>query len=100
MANRNEKIAKKGEPDGYSIGLQTERPGFNARCLRVHTEYVLVKSVGPKALWAEPRVQGTGEYFPPLQSQGEVAEEEKGGVVPSGNFSELIRTVTCMVHKA
>ncbi|GFX67506.1 hypothetical protein TNCV_3463951 [Trichonephila clavipes] len=25
---------------------------------RVHTEYVLVKSVGPKVLWAEPRVQG------------------------------------------
>ncbi|GFV32389.1 hypothetical protein TNCV_1676751 [Trichonephila clavipes] len=26
--------------------------------LRVHTEYVLVKSVGPKVLWAESRVQG------------------------------------------
>ncbi|GFX78030.1 uncharacterized protein TNCV_971841 [Trichonephila clavipes] len=35
--------------------------------LRVHTEYVLVKSVGPKVLWAESRVQGTGENFPPLQ---------------------------------
>ncbi|GFV69193.1 uncharacterized protein TNCV_3518151 [Trichonephila clavipes] len=33
--------------------------------LQVHTEYVLVKSVGPKVLWAESRVQGTGEYFPP-----------------------------------
>ncbi|GFV85421.1 SEA domain-containing protein [Trichonephila clavipes] len=32
--------------------------------LRVHTEYVLVKSVGPKLLWVESRVQGTGEYFP------------------------------------
>ncbi|GFW23926.1 hypothetical protein TNCV_946101 [Trichonephila clavipes] len=28
--------------------------------------YVLIKSVGPKVLWAESRVQGTGEYFPPL----------------------------------
>ncbi|GFT54158.1 hypothetical protein TNCV_3565071 [Trichonephila clavipes] len=42
------------------------------RCLmppntfRVHTEYVLVKSVGPKVLWAESQVKGTGEYFPPL----------------------------------
>ncbi|GFW92686.1 hypothetical protein TNCV_520021 [Trichonephila clavipes] len=36
--------------------------------LRVHTVYVLVKSVSPKVLWAESRVQGTGEYFPPLQS--------------------------------
>ncbi|GFX90584.1 hypothetical protein TNCV_3194021 [Trichonephila clavipes] len=35
--------------------------------LRVHTEYVLVKSVGPKVLWAESRVQGTGENFPPCQ---------------------------------
>ncbi|GFU58643.1 glycine receptor subunit alpha-2 [Trichonephila clavipes] len=32
--------------------------------LRVHTEYVLVKSVGSKVLWAESRVQGTGENFP------------------------------------
>ncbi|GFV55127.1 uncharacterized protein TNCV_2623481 [Trichonephila clavipes] len=35
--------------------------------LQVHTEYVLVKSVGYKVLWAESRVQGTGENFPPLQ---------------------------------
>ncbi|GFU65643.1 uncharacterized protein TNCV_635661 [Trichonephila clavipes] len=34
--------------------------------LRVHTEYVLVKSEGPKVLWAESLVQGTGENFPPL----------------------------------
>ncbi|GFW69423.1 uncharacterized protein TNCV_487721 [Trichonephila clavipes] len=32
--------------------------------LRVHAEYMLVKSVGPKVLWAESRVQGTGEKFP------------------------------------
>ncbi|GFU56596.1 uncharacterized protein TNCV_1407351 [Trichonephila clavipes] len=35
--------------------------------LQVHSEYVLVKSVGPKVLWAESRVQGTEENFPPLQ---------------------------------
>ncbi|GFX07767.1 uncharacterized protein TNCV_4160361 [Trichonephila clavipes] len=35
--------------------------------LRVHTECLLVKSVGSKALWAESRMQGTGEYFPPIQ---------------------------------
>ncbi|GFT54754.1 uncharacterized protein TNCV_5001271 [Trichonephila clavipes] len=35
--------------------------------LRVHTENLIVKSVGPKVLWAESRVQGTGENFPPLQ---------------------------------
>ncbi|GFW58202.1 uncharacterized protein TNCV_2633761 [Trichonephila clavipes] len=35
--------------------------------LRVHTEYVLVKSVDQKVLWAKSRVQGTGENFNPLQ---------------------------------
>ncbi|GFV79359.1 hypothetical protein TNCV_1903311 [Trichonephila clavipes] len=68
--------------------------------LRVYTEYVLVKSVSPKVLWAESRVQGTGEYFPPLQFHGKIVEVELGGVVssivPSGNFAELIRTVTCI----
>ncbi|GFX62708.1 hypothetical protein TNCV_4868681 [Trichonephila clavipes] len=32
----------------------------------------LVKSVGPKLLWAESRAQGTGEYFPPLQFNAEI----------------------------
>ncbi|GFV36277.1 uncharacterized protein TNCV_2233241 [Trichonephila clavipes] len=69
--------------------------------LRVRTEYVLVKSVGPKVFWAESRVQGTGEYFPPLQSHGKIVEVEIDGIyiVCSGNFVELIRTVTCMVLK-
>ncbi|GFU41353.1 uncharacterized protein TNCV_3011711 [Trichonephila clavipes] len=44
--------------------------------LRVHTEYVLVKSVGPKVLWAESRVQGTGEYFPPLQYHAKIEKVE------------------------
>ncbi|GFT66648.1 uncharacterized protein TNCV_4803411 [Trichonephila clavipes] len=35
--------------------------------LRVHTEYMLVKSVGLKVLWAESRVQRSGENFPPRQ---------------------------------
>ncbi|GFU69538.1 uncharacterized protein TNCV_1350981 [Trichonephila clavipes] len=67
--------------------------------LRVHTENVLVKSVGPKVLWAESREQGTGEYFPPIQFHGKIVEIG-GGAVPSGNFSELKRTVTCMELKA
>ncbi|GFU66965.1 uncharacterized protein TNCV_4296171 [Trichonephila clavipes] len=35
--------------------------------LRVHAEFVLVKSVGLKVLWAESRVQETGKNFPPRQ---------------------------------
>ncbi|GFY15829.1 hypothetical protein TNCV_1284741 [Trichonephila clavipes] len=46
----------------------------------VHTEYGCVKSVGPKVLWAEVRVQGTGEYFPPLQFHAKIVEVEIGGV--------------------
>ncbi|GFV49710.1 hypothetical protein TNCV_1130871 [Trichonephila clavipes] len=49
--------------------------------LRVHTEYVLVKSVGPKVLWAKSRVQGTGEYFLLLQTHGKIVEVEIGDVV-------------------
>ncbi|GFW80777.1 uncharacterized protein TNCV_348801 [Trichonephila clavipes] len=57
--------------------------------LRVHMEYVFVKSVGLKVLWAELRVQGTGEYFPPLQSHGKIVTVEIGGVAiyrPIGEF--------------
>ncbi|GFV81490.1 uncharacterized protein TNCV_52141 [Trichonephila clavipes] len=32
--------------------------------LRVHTEYVLFKSVGPKVWWAESREQGDWRIFP------------------------------------
>ncbi|GFT53278.1 uncharacterized protein TNCV_4233721 [Trichonephila clavipes] len=59
--------------------------------LGVHTEYVLVKSVDLKVLWAESRVQGTGEYFPPLQSQGKIVEVEIGDVAiyrPFGEFHQ------------
>ncbi|GFT66410.1 o-acyltransferase like protein [Trichonephila clavipes] len=59
--------------------------------LRVHTEYVLVKSVGPKALRAESRVQGTGEYFPLLQSLGKIVEVEIGGVAIYSPFEEFRR---------
>ncbi|GFV46374.1 hypothetical protein TNCV_3232631 [Trichonephila clavipes] len=71
--------------------------------LRVHTEYVLVKSVGPKVLWAESRVQGTGEYFSPLSVPCLNCGGGIGSVTiycPFGNFSELNRTVICMVLKA
>ncbi|GFW98639.1 uncharacterized protein TNCV_2758181 [Trichonephila clavipes] len=59
--------------------------------LRVHTEYVLVKSVGPKVLWAVSRVQGVGEYFPPLQSHGKIVEVEIGGVAIYRPFGEFFR---------
>ncbi|GFW08497.1 uncharacterized protein TNCV_2775191 [Trichonephila clavipes] len=44
--------------------------------LPVHTE-----SVGPKVLWIESRVQGTGEYSPPLQFHVKIMEVEISGVV-------------------
>ncbi|GFT26857.1 uncharacterized protein TNCV_3710211 [Trichonephila clavipes] len=63
--------------------------------LRVHTEYVLVKSVGLKVLWAESRVQGTGEYFPPLKIHGKVMEAEIGGVAIYRPFVEFRRSNSC-----
>ncbi|GFU05418.1 uncharacterized protein TNCV_3290711 [Trichonephila clavipes] len=59
--------------------------------LRVYTEYVLVKSVGPEVLWAESRVPETGEYFPPLQSHGKVVEVGIGGVIIYRPFGESRR---------
>ncbi|GFX15295.1 uncharacterized protein TNCV_3302251 [Trichonephila clavipes] len=58
---------------------------------QVHMEYVLVKSVGPKVLWAESRVQRTGEYFPPLQSHGKIVEVEIGGFAIYRPFRESRR---------
>ncbi|GFW26310.1 uncharacterized protein TNCV_4423571 [Trichonephila clavipes] len=58
---------------------------------RVHTEYKLGKSVGPKVLWAESRVQGTGEYFPPLKLHTKIVEVEIGGVAINRPFGEFRR---------
>ncbi|GFU85232.1 uncharacterized protein TNCV_2385391 [Trichonephila clavipes] len=79
--------------------LEHRTPGRKAwvRCpmppntLRIHTEYVFVKSVGPKVLWAESRMQGTGEYFHPLQSHGKIVEVEIGGVAFYRPFGEFRR---------
>ncbi|GFV94999.1 uncharacterized protein TNCV_1029971 [Trichonephila clavipes] len=59
--------------------------------VRVQTEYILVKSVDPKVLWAESQVQGTGEYFPPLQSQSKIVMVEIGGVAIYRPFKEFRR---------
>ncbi|GFV11376.1 uncharacterized protein TNCV_3923251 [Trichonephila clavipes] len=71
--------------------------------LRVHTEYVLVKSVGLKVLWAESRVQDTGEYFSLFQFLAKIVEVEIGGVAiycPFGEFLRAKSSITCMVLKA
>ncbi|GFU97484.1 uncharacterized protein TNCV_1913391 [Trichonephila clavipes] len=62
--------------------------------LRVHMEYVLVKSVGPKVLWVKSRVQGTGEYFPPLQFHAKIVEVEIGGVAIYRLFGEFRRAIS------
>ncbi|GFV38457.1 uncharacterized protein TNCV_4393381 [Trichonephila clavipes] len=57
--------------------------------LRVHMEYVFVKSVGQKVLWAESREQGAEEYFPLFQSHGKIVEEVTGGVGIYRPFGEF-----------
>ncbi|GFY11819.1 uncharacterized protein TNCV_1530111 [Trichonephila clavipes] len=59
--------------------------------LRVHTDNVLVKSVGPKVLWAVSRVQGTGEYFPPIQFHDKIVEVEISGGAIHRPFGEFLR---------
>ncbi|GFX53186.1 uncharacterized protein TNCV_361811 [Trichonephila clavipes] len=61
------------------------------KTLQVHTEYVLVKSVGPKVLWAESRVQGTGEYFAPFQFHANIVEVDVGGDAIYRPFGEFRR---------
>ncbi|GFV30147.1 hypothetical protein TNCV_96241 [Trichonephila clavipes] len=71
--------------------------------LRVHSEYVLVKSVGPNFLWAESRVRGLENISLPFSSMSKLWRWRyvvSPSIVPSENFAELIRTVTCMVIKA
>ncbi|GFW82212.1 uncharacterized protein TNCV_5056871 [Trichonephila clavipes] len=52
---------------------------------------MLIKSVGPKVLWAESQVQGTGEYFPLLQFHAKIVEVEIGGVAICRPFGEFRR---------
>ncbi|GFW79249.1 uncharacterized protein TNCV_2476561 [Trichonephila clavipes] len=59
--------------------------------LQVHTEYVLVKLVGPKVFWAKSQVQGTGEYFPPIQFHGKIVEVKIGGVATYRPFWNFLR---------
>ncbi|GFV45918.1 uncharacterized protein TNCV_1977541 [Trichonephila clavipes] len=68
--------------------------------LRVQTEYVLVKSVSPKVLWAESRVQGTGAYFPPFQLHAKIEEEKIGGVTIYCPFGEFHRALGFIKIKA
>ncbi|GFU84998.1 uncharacterized protein TNCV_1552621 [Trichonephila clavipes] len=67
----------------------------------MHTEIMLVKSVGPKVLWAESQVQGTGEYFPPIQSHGKIVEVEIGDGAIYRPFGEFLRAKTyCHLYGA
>ncbi|GFU35303.1 hypothetical protein TNCV_2143561 [Trichonephila clavipes] len=76
--------------------------------LRVHTEHVLAKSVGPKVLWAEITSEGGLENVSlPFSSMPKswrwrlvVAFSIVKFYRPFGNFSKINRTVTCMVLKA
>ncbi|GFX18973.1 uncharacterized protein TNCV_322781 [Trichonephila clavipes] len=53
--------------------------------------HVLVKSEVPKVLWAESRVQGTGEYFLPLQFHDKIVEVQIGDVAIYRPFREFRR---------
>ncbi|GFV47005.1 transposable element Tcb2 transposase [Trichonephila clavipes] len=71
--------------------------------LRVHTEYELVKSVGPKVLWSESRVRALENISLPFSSTFKLwrwRSVMSPSVVLSENFAELNRTDTCMGIKA
>ncbi|GFV32455.1 uncharacterized protein TNCV_1677411 [Trichonephila clavipes] len=87
---RDDFVEKKEASVVRGIGLLTGRPGFDARCLQMPSD-VLVKSLSPKFLWAESRVQVTGGYFPPLQSHDKIVEVEISGVAIYRPFGESRR---------
>ncbi|GFS57737.1 hypothetical protein TNCV_2908541 [Trichonephila clavipes] len=71
--------------------------------LRVHTEYVLVKSVGPKSCGLSHEHRGLENIslpFSPMQKLWRWRWVVSPSIVPSGNFAELNRTVAYMVLKA
>ncbi|GFX63991.1 hypothetical protein TNCV_41671 [Trichonephila clavipes] len=70
--------------------------------LRVHTEYVLVKSVGPKSCGLSHECRELENISLPFSSMQKLCRRwvVSPSIVPSGNFAELNRTVTCMVLKA
>ncbi|GFV58882.1 uncharacterized protein TNCV_1825901 [Trichonephila clavipes] len=91
-----------------SIGLQTGRPGFDARCHQIPSE--CTRSTCSLNQWVRSLVglftsAGTGECFPPLQfTCRNCGGGDRGRVAiyrPFGEVSlSLNRTVTCMVLKA
>ncbi|GFU16475.1 hypothetical protein TNCV_836471 [Trichonephila clavipes] len=87
--------------------------------IRVHTEYVLVKSVGPKVLWAVAvettkckgleNISRPSSSMPKLWRWRSVVSPSIANLphrlcqhsfLPFRNFPELNRTVTCMLLKA
>ncbi|GFU82724.1 hypothetical protein TNCV_265211 [Trichonephila clavipes] len=71
--------------------------------LRVHTEYVLVKSVDSKSCGLSHERRGLENISLPFSSMQKLWRWRwvvSPSIVPSGNFAELNRTVTCMVLKA
>ncbi|GFS64875.1 uncharacterized protein TNCV_2000821 [Trichonephila clavipes] len=89
-------------------GLQTGRPGFDARCHQIPSE--CTRSTCSLNQWVRSLVglftsAGTGEYFPPLQFTCRNCgggDRGRGAIYrPFGEVSlSLNRTVTCMVLKA
>ncbi|GFV04331.1 hypothetical protein TNCV_919521 [Trichonephila clavipes] len=81
------------KPSGWSIGLQTGRPGFDARCHQTPSEYT--RSTCSLNQWVRSLVglitsAGTGEYFPPLQSRCRNCGD-RGRVAIYRPFGELRR---------
>ncbi|GFS82804.1 SOCS box domain-containing protein [Trichonephila clavipes] len=87
--------------------LRTGRPGFDARCQQIPSEYTRSTcslNQWVRSLVGRVRSAGTGEYSPPLQFPSRnCGGGDRGGVAiyrTFGNFAKLNRTVTCMVLKA
>ncbi|GFS66078.1 hypothetical protein TNCV_2510721 [Trichonephila clavipes] len=73
------------------------------KTFQVHTESVLVKAVGPESCGLSQERRGLENISLPFRSMQKLWRRRQvvsPSIVPSGNFAELNRTVTCMVLKA
>ncbi|GFU81788.1 hypothetical protein TNCV_3087001 [Trichonephila clavipes] len=90
-------VIKTSDSRPESLGSLTVSPNT----LRVHTEYVLVKSVGSKSCVLNHECRELENISLPF-SGGNCGGGDDSGVAiyrPFRNFPELNRTVTCMVQR-
>ncbi|GFX90842.1 hypothetical protein TNCV_3166731 [Trichonephila clavipes] len=85
----------RGWPNGYSIGLQTRRPGFDTRCHQIHSEYTLstcsLNQWVRKSYGLNHECRGLENISRPFSSMQKIVDVEICGVTICRPFEEFRR---------